>query len=110
MKIVRSAATTIIFLCTVEAISGQSNPEQTAPARVSPIQTEKAAIYVTAATKQGMLIRDLKPDDLAITEDKVPTKIEKVNCGRPEPLLVGVLVDVSGRDDRTLMFFRTTMP
>jgi VWFA-related protein len=43
-----------------------------------------------------MLIKDLTPEDITITEDKVPAKIEKVACGKPEPLLVGVLVDVSG--------------
>jgi VWFA-related protein len=96
MKIVMSAAATIVLLLTVESISGQSNPGQTAPPTVSAIQTERAAIYVTATTKNGMTIRDLKPEDLTINEDKVPAKIEKVACGKPEPLFVGVLVDVSG--------------
>ena len=43
-----------------------------------------------------MLIRDLKPEDISITEDKAPAKIENISCGKPEPLIVGILVDISG--------------
>jgi VWFA-related protein len=47
----------------------------------------------------------LKPEDLTVTEDKVSAKIEKVTCGKPETLLVGIVVDVSGsrRSDSHLL-------
>lgn len=95
MTIIRLPAASVILFCALEAVSGRPRQEQTAPPAVAP-GAATAAIYVTAETKKGILIRDLKPEDITITEDKVPTKIEKVSCGRPEPLLVGVLLDVSG--------------
>jgi len=75
---------------------GQSSSAQTAPSTTASSVAESVAIYITAATKKGVPVIDLKPDDLTITEDKVPTKIEKISCGKPDPILLGVLVDVSG--------------
>lgn len=70
--------------------------QQSAAAPTTAAQTETASIYITASTKKGMPISDIKPEDLAITENKAPVKIDKVNCNRPEPLLLGILADVSG--------------
>lgn len=75
--------------------AAQSESQQAMPP-ATPSQMQTASIYVTAATKKGVLIRDIKPDDITITENEVPKKIEKVACDRPEPLLVGILVDISG--------------
>ncbi len=96
MKILKLAAA--IFLAALGAgnVAAHPTPQQTTPRATLAEQAEAASIYITAATKKGMLIIDLKPEDLTITEDKVPAKIEKVTCGKPEPLLVGILVDVSG--------------
>lgn len=57
---------------------------------------ESVAIYLTASSKKGLSVTNLKPADLTITEDKVEAKVEKVTCGKPDPFLLGVLVDVSG--------------
>ncbi len=92
---IRPAAPFLVVL-SMGSIAAQSNLQQGAPVPSTSMQTEAASIYVTVATKKGMLIRDLKPDGLTVVEDKVPAKIEKVTCGKPEPLLIGVLVDVSG--------------
>lgn len=89
--------TLIIFFAFLGSrnVAAQTTPAQTAPAATAgPAQT--ASIYITASTKKGALIRDLKPEDITVTEDKVSAKIEKVTCGKPEPLLVGILADVSG--------------
>lgn len=87
------------------ALDAQSDSQQATPLSGVPSQSEAVSIYVTGATKKGMLIRDLKPEDLSIEEGKVPAKIEKVTCGKPEPFLVGILADVSGsrRSDTHLL-------
>lgn len=89
-------AVRFLVLLSMGSITAQSSLQQGAPVPSTPMQSEAASIYVTVATKKGMLIRDLKPGSLTITEDKVLAKIEQVTCGKPEPLLIGVLVDVSG--------------
>ncbi|OLC92295.1 MAG: hypothetical protein DMG35_01340 [Acidobacteria bacterium] len=94
MRISRLIGAVLFALSCAENMAAQSNPPQATPP-VSPV-TVSATIYITAATKKGILVTDLKPEDLAIMEDKVPAKIEQVSCGRDEPILVGILVDVSG--------------
>lgn len=96
MKLPKLVAAIFFALLGSGKVDAQSNPQQTTPSPTTPAQRATASIYVTASTKKGMLIRDLRPEDIIVTEDKVPAKIDRVNCGRPEPLLVGILVDVSG--------------
>lgn len=97
MKFMKSVGAVFFFaLLSSGNIDAQSSPPQGASLPSTLGQAETASIYITAATKKGMPIRDLKPEDLTLTEDKVPAKIERITCGKPEPLLVGVLVDVSG--------------
>jgi len=89
------AALLCFLTCAVNAY-GQLSSMQTGPPPAASSVTESAAIYVTAATKQGVPLTDLKPDDLTLTEDKVGAKIENISCGKPDSMLLGVLVDVSG--------------
>jgi hypothetical protein len=95
MRIPRLFAATLFLVFCTQNTFGQSSPAQPAAAE-NAAQTETAAIYITVANKKGTAIGDLKPEDITITENKVPAKIEKVTCGKAEPLLVGILVDVSG--------------
>jgi VWFA-related protein len=87
-----------VLLCLLNAANAfdHSSSTQTAPSPTAASVTESVAIYITAATNKGVPLTDLKPDDLTITEDKVEAKIEKIRCGKPDPILLGVLVDVSG--------------
>jgi VWFA-related protein len=87
-----------VLLCLLNAVnaSDQSSSTQTAASPTASSVTESVAIYISAATNKGVPLTDLKPDDLTITEDKVEAKIEKISCGKPDPILLGVLVDVSG--------------
>lgn len=103
MKSARFVAATFLVLLATGNVEAQSNPPQSAP--VPPAQAETASIYITASTHKGIPIRDLKPGDITLTEDRVPAKIERITCGKSEPLLVGVLVDVSGsrRSDSHLL-------
>lgn len=95
MKIpIVAVAILFVFLASRNA-TAQSTPPQAAPAE-TPGQVQTASIYITASTRKGVLIRDLKPEDITVTEDKAVAKTEKVTCGREEPLLVGILADVSG--------------
>jgi VWFA-related protein len=96
MKIPKVAAVISFVLLGTGSAAAQSNPPQTTPPPATAGQADTAAIYITAGTKKGFVVTDLKPEDLTLTEDKAPAKIEKITCGRPEPLLVGILVDVSG--------------
>ena len=90
-----AAALLSLLLGSVTAC-GQSSSAQTVPSTTASSATGSVAIYITAETKKGVPVTDLKPDDLKITEDKVPAKVEKISCGKPDPILLGVLVDVSG--------------
>jgi VWFA-related protein len=94
MRIPLPAAVLLTLIGIGIAISGRPSSAQSAPAAASSPTMESVAIYVTPLSKKGVPA-DLKPGDLTITEDKVPAKIEKINCGKPEPLLLGLLLDVS---------------
>src|SRR5215472_8730796 len=96
MRIGKPAAALFLVLWGAAGLAAQSNPQQSAARPSTAAQMETASIYITASTKKGMLIKDVKPEDLTITEDKAPVKIDTVSCNRPEPLLLGILVDVSG--------------
>jgi len=64
--------------------------------QVHPTSGETESIFVTAVKKSDGSPAVLRIEDLSITEDKAPLKIEKVACNKPEPMLVGILLDVSG--------------
>ncbi len=53
------------------------------------------SIYVTAVSQKGQLV-EVSAADLSIQEDKQAAHIERVECGKAEPLLIAVLVDTSG--------------
>jgi len=91
---IRLTTTTLFTLLAIKSVVAQSIPSQTAPPR-TPEELKPVSIYITAG-KKGIPITDLKPVDISISEDKVPAKIEKVSCGKTDPLLIGVLVDLSG--------------
>lgn len=95
MTIAKQAVLFLGFL-SIGTIGAQFNTRQSDPLPSTPEQT--VSIYITAATKKGILVTDLRPENLAITEDNVPAKIVGVTCGKPERLLVGILVDVSGSE------------
>ena len=94
MNILKVAAALFSALLGVSRVIPQSHLSQTAPAMTG--QAETASVYVTAVTNKGKLIPNLKPEDIAIVEDKLLARIEKVSCGKPETVLVGTLIDVSG--------------
>jgi VWFA-related protein len=92
----------LVLVVWVFAVHSQA-PIQTALSPTASSATEPVAIYITAATKKGVVpLTDLKTGDLTIREGKAEAKVEKISCGRPDPILLGVLVDVSGsrRDAR----------
>jgi len=96
MRTPQVAAVLLSFLLNAVNPYDQSSSTQPIPSPTASSVTESVTIYVTAATKKGIPITDLKPGDLTITEDKIGAKIEKISCGKPDPILLGVLVDVSG--------------
>jgi Mg-chelatase subunit ChlD len=53
------------------------------------------AIYLTATSPKGQLLA-LSASDLSIQENKQPAHIDRVDCGKPEPLLLAILIDTSG--------------
>lgn len=57
---------------------------------------EATSVRITAITKKDMSPADLKMEDLSLTEDRVPVKIDKITCKKPDPILLGILLDVSG--------------
>jgi hypothetical protein len=52
-------------------------------------------IYLTATSPKGQLLA-LSASDLSIQENKQPAHIDRVACGKPEPLLLAILLDTSG--------------
>ena len=96
MRTLLVATVVLSFVFNAANAYDQSSWTQTAPSPPATPVAESVSIYITAATKQGAPLTDLRPDDLTITEDKIGAKIEKISCGKPDPILLGVLVDVSG--------------
>lgn len=84
----RSPLPIFVFLLAASAVVTSSSPsEENAPPK-------SVSIYVAATSPKGQLVA-LSPADLSIQEDKQPTHIDQVECGKPEPLLLAVLLDTS---------------
>src|SRR5215472_898427 len=92
----RPTAYFLLLLVNGCSVFGQSKPEQAAPPAQDAATTTSASLYFTAGSKEGLLVKELTPEDLTLTEDKVPAKIERVICGQTTPVLLGILLDVSG--------------
>lgn len=52
-------------------------------------------IYLTATSPKSQLI-PISANDLSIQENKQFAHIDRVDCGKPEPLLLAILLDTSG--------------
>lgn len=58
--------------------------------------SDTATVYVTVGDEHGVPITDLKREDFVLHENGVPQVILEVSRDTATPLLIGVLVDVSG--------------
>jgi Mg-chelatase subunit ChlD len=78
----------ILLFIAQPGITAQSAPEHLpSPSPVT--------IYLAATSPKGQLLA-LSASDLSIQENKQPARIDRVECGKPEPLLLAVLLDTSG--------------
>jgi hypothetical protein len=66
-------------------------------ATVASEQAALATIHATTIRKKGDAVRKRKAEDISIMEAKLPAKVRCVESGKPEPLLIGLLLDMSGR-------------
>jgi len=87
--------TLVSFLSIAAIASGQSSPVQMVPKPTPPVTMESISIYITPVMRKDTPLPALKAEDLTITEDKAPAKVDRISCGRPDPILIGILVDVS---------------
>lgn len=67
------------------------------------VQVDLVDLYVTATDNKGLFVTDLKLDDLFVTENGVPQKIERFGAFAGEraeiPLLLAMVIDNSGSMD-----------
>lgn len=61
-----------------------------------PQASNSVTIYLTATSPKGQLLA-LSASDLSIQENKQPAHIDRVDCGKPEPLLIAILLDTGAR-------------
>jgi Mg-chelatase subunit ChlD len=87
MKTLLKSILVLPFICQT-AIAAQS-------ASAQPQSSNSVTIYLTATSPKGQLLA-LSASDLSIQENKQPAHIDRVDCGKPEPLLLAVLIDTSG--------------
>src|SRR5690242_14352368 len=59
-------------------------------------------VLASVRDKQGKIVRDLKVDDFALSEDLRPQKIRYFSEETNLPLTLGLLIDTSGSETRML--------
>jgi Mg-chelatase subunit ChlD len=82
MKALLSHIVILLFICQIRAAAQQPSPNS-------------VTMYLTATSPKSQLI-PISADDLSITENKQPAHIDRMDCGKPEPLLLAILLDTSG--------------
>jgi len=92
------------------APSPDAPPVSTAPAQPEddqPVETLKLNVNLVDVVfnvkdKNGNLVPHLTKDDCTISEDKVPQTLKNFNADSDLPLTLGILLDTSGSEYRTL--------
>ena len=95
----------VLLMLGIPGSVGNQTPELQKSASVEPstgANPNEARVYVTAKGRSGKAMT-LKPSDIAIEEEKTAVKIDQVVCGRPDPLLLGILLDASGSRRQDLL-------
>ncbi|HEY6233041.1 MAG TPA: VWA domain-containing protein, partial [Pyrinomonadaceae bacterium] len=59
-------------------------------------------VTVSATTKAGASIDNLRSEDLTLSENKTPREILKLESAREQPLSIAILIDTSASQERTL--------
>ncbi|MGH9518297.1 MAG: VWA domain-containing protein, partial [Terriglobales bacterium] len=58
--------------------------------------TNLVNVRFTAWDAAGLIVNDLKPDELQVSDDGIPEKIAFFNHSQTLPLAIGIVVDISG--------------
>jgi von Willebrand factor type A domain len=82
----------VVFLALAQEPTG-AIASSSAPAQVP--ASDNVTMYVGAVSKTDQFV-DLHVSDLAVEENDKPVHIDAVTCGQPEPVLIGLLIDISG--------------
>ena len=85
----------VLFSC----VSGHAQAVSTKPIRVN---SEMVNVYAVVENRGGRLIRDLKQQDFAITDNRVPQQIVFFSRETDAPLSLGLLIDTSVSQERLL--------
>jgi Ca-activated chloride channel family protein len=77
-------------------------PQTVDPDEIVRISTDLTNVLFTAVNKDKQFVTSLKKDDLQILENGVAQEITMFERETDLPLSIGILVDVSGSEERTL--------
>ena len=79
-------------------------PAQTSASATATNESDIRVAYVAVLDKKGTPVADLKAEDFAITEDKIPQQVVSVSPSADSHLVLGAMIDVSGsaREDESL--------
>lgn len=87
---VSSALLAVLVLSLAAAVAGQAR---------------QRALYVSVLDKQGVPVKDVKPDDLVVREDNVAREVLRVEPAR-DPMQVALLIDNSQNARQAIQFMR----
>ncbi|HUS09277.1 MAG TPA: VWA domain-containing protein [Pyrinomonadaceae bacterium] len=97
-KLSRKRSFTILFLiCEIGVICGQ-----TSLAAETCETARQRTIALSVATKEGASVDNLRPEDLAVLENKTTREILKLESLKDLPLSMAIMIDVSTSQERTL--------
>lgn len=99
----RSAASLLVFSAFITVFfpaAGTAGSSAVSP--VTCTESQRREIWLTALDDQGSLIEDLRKEDLAIKEDKIPAEILNFEYPRAESLSVAIFIDTSASLENSL--------
>jgi VWFA-related protein len=79
-----------------------AQPEDEKPMETLHVNVNLVNVFFTVKDKQGNLVPHLTKDDCSVSEDKVPQTLKNFTAESDLPLTLGVLLDTSGSEYRTL--------
>ena len=92
----------LLTIAQASAASAQSVSAQNQPTTTLRVTTEVVNVLTIVKDKKGKLVPDLNKQDFTIKEDGAPQVIRYFARETDTPLTLGILIDTSGSEQRTL--------
>ena len=102
MRLLKSYLPVVFLLTSLAAVTSRPAHAQNAPTTTVQVNVKVVTMAVTVRDKHGAIVPNLTKEDFALTEDGRPQTIKYFNPDKDLPLNLGLLVDTSMSQRKSL--------